>query len=118
MLVIRLTRIGKKNQPSFRLVVVDKRVSASAGKAAEILGTYNPLTKAKTFKKERILYWISKGAQPSASVTNLLINEKILEGKKVANHNKKKGGETPAPAATPAAPAAPEVPATPATPAQ
>ena len=117
MLVIRLTRIGKKNQPSFRLVVVDKRVSASAGKSVEILGTYNPLTKGKTFKKERILYWISKGAQPSASVNNLLVTEKIIEGKKVASHNKKKGGEAPAPVAAPAAPAAPEAPVAPATPA-
>ncbi len=83
MLTIRLTRKGKKNQPFFKVVVIDKRRSASGGRAVEILGYVDPLTKRKSLKKERILYWISKGAQPSDTIHNLLISEKIIEGKKI-----------------------------------
>ena len=83
MLVIRLTRKGKKNQPFFRVVVTDKRKSSKAGRALEDLGYVDPLTKRKNLKKERILYWISKGAQPSESIHNLLVAEKIIEGKKI-----------------------------------
>lgn len=83
MLVIRLTRRGKKNQPFFRIVVIDKRRSAKGGKAVEILGYLNPLTKKKSLNKERILYWLKNGAQPSATIHNLLISEKIIEGKKI-----------------------------------
>ena len=90
MLVIRFTRIGKKNQPSYRIVVVDKRKSSRAGSCIEILGTYNPFTKKKTLKNDRIKYWISKGAQPSVSIHNLLVREKVIEGKKIATHAKSK----------------------------
>ena len=89
MLVIRYTRIGKKNQPSFRVVLVDKRRSSKAGRSIEILGTHNPTTKRTTLKKERILYWISKGAKPSPSINNLLVKEKVVEGKKIAKHKTK-----------------------------
>ena len=65
MLTIRLTRKGKKNQPFFRVVLVDKRKSSKAGSFVEDLGYKNPLTKKVSLNKERILYWISKGAQPS-----------------------------------------------------
>jgi len=83
MLVIRLTRKGKKNQPFFRVVVADKRRSAKGGRTVEDLGYKNPLTKKISLKKERILYWISKGAQPSATIHNLLVSEKIIEEKKI-----------------------------------
>jgi small subunit ribosomal protein S16 len=83
MLTIRLTRKGKKNQPFFRVVLVDKRKSSKGGRSLEDLGYKNPLTKKVSLKKERILYWISKGAQPSESIHNLLISEKIIEGKKI-----------------------------------
>lgn len=112
MLTIRLTRKGKKNQPFFRVVVIDKRRTASAGRAVEDLGYVDPLKKRKSFKKDRILYWISKGAQPSASIHNLLVSEKILDAKKikVSNIGKKKRAEIAAAkvaAATPKAEAAP-----------
>lgn len=83
MLTIRLTRKGKKNQPFFRVVVIDKRRSSKGGRAVEVLGYVDPLTKKKSIKKERVQYWLSKGAQASATVHNLLIQEKIIEGKKV-----------------------------------
>ncbi len=83
MLTIRLTRRGKKNQPFFRVVVIDKKRSASGGRAVEELGYVDPLTKRKSLKKDRILHWIKNGAQPSATIHNLLISEKIIEGKKI-----------------------------------
>ena len=100
MLTIRLTRKGKKNQPFFRVVVIDKRRTASGGVAVEDLGYVDPLTKRKNFKKDRILYWISKGAQPSASIHNLLVSEKIIDAKKIVKKSKKSTKE-----ATPATPA-------------
>jgi small subunit ribosomal protein S16 len=82
MLTIRLTRKGKKNQPFFRVVLVDKRQSSKSGKAVENLGFVDPLTKKKNFKKDRILYWISKGAKPSDTIHNWLVSEKIIDAKK------------------------------------
>jgi small subunit ribosomal protein S16 len=86
MLTIRLHRIGKTNRPSFKMVVVDKRISAAAGKFREEVGSVNRIAKQINLNKERIIYWISKGAQPSPSVNNILVSQKVIEGKKIANH--------------------------------
>ncbi len=106
MLVIRLFRVGKKNQPSFKIVVTDKRRSTRAGRFVEEVGFYNPQTKEKVLKSERLKYWISVGAKPSATIQNLLISEKITEGKKIPVHKKAKEKEktssAPAPAPAPA----------------
>lgn len=93
MLVIRLLRVGKKNQPAFKIVVVDKRRSSKSGRFLEEVGFYNPLTKEKVLKTDRIKYWLSKGVQPSPTVHNLLVKEKILEGKKKPVHKKAKKKE-------------------------
>lgn len=90
MLVIRFLRTGKKNQPSFKIVVTDKRNPPRGGRFVEIVGFWNPLTKEKILKQDRIKYWLSVGAKPSATVYNLLIREKILEGKKIPVHKTKK----------------------------
>lgn len=90
MLTIRLTRKGKKNQPFFRIVVIDKRRSSKGGRAVEALGYVDPLTKRKSINKERVLYWIKTGAQPSPTVHNLLITEKIIEGEKIKLTKKSK----------------------------
>jgi len=83
MLRIRFLRRGKKNRPFFKIVVVERKSPPRTGKFIEDVGFYNPLTKERKLKAERIKYWISKGAQPSSVVHNLLISEKILEGKKI-----------------------------------
>ena len=83
MLTIRLTRKGKKNQPFFRVVIIDKRSSTKGGRAVEDLGYVDPLKKRKSFNKERIQYWISKGAQTSATIHNMLVTEKIIDEKKI-----------------------------------
>jgi len=90
MLAIRLFRTGKKNQPSFKIVVVDKRKASVRGSYVEEVGFWNPLTKEKILRPERVKYWLSVGAKPSDTVYNLLVGEKILEGKKVPLHQVKK----------------------------
>ncbi len=93
MLVIRFFRIGKKNQPSFKIVVTDKKNPPVGGRFVEEVGFWNPLTKEKVLKKERINYWLSVGAKPSPKVYNLLIGEKILVGEKIPVHKKTKEKE-------------------------
>jgi small subunit ribosomal protein S16 len=90
MLVIRFLRVGKRNQPAFKIVVTDKRNPPRGGRFVEEVGFWNPITKEKVLRAERIKYWLSVGAQPSESVYNLLVSEKIIEGKKIPVHKKKK----------------------------
>lgn len=84
MLMIRLQRIGRKNDPSFRMLVLEKTSSPKAGTYADLVGTYNPKTKAFTCDIEKVKEWMGKGAQLSPSLQNLLISKKLIEGKKIA----------------------------------
>jgi small subunit ribosomal protein S16 len=70
---IRMARYGKKNDPFFRMVVAD-RERPRDGKFIEVVGHYDPNNKQQKLKadKERIAYWIGKGATPSETVANLL----------------------------------------------
>ncbi|MFA5009052.1 MAG: 30S ribosomal protein S16 [Candidatus Paceibacterota bacterium] len=79
MLTIRLLRTGKKNQPSYKVVVTDKKNPPQGGRFVEEVGFYNPKTKEKNFAKDRITYWLSVGAQASDTVHNMLVNEKIID---------------------------------------
>jgi small subunit ribosomal protein S16 len=81
--MIRLQRVGRKNIPTFRVVLTDSRNSAKSGKYLEALGSYDPVHKVKEVNAERVRYWISKGAKPSETLHNLLVAQKIIEGKKV-----------------------------------
>jgi ribosomal protein S16 len=75
--------------------LAEKR-EAVKGQFIEILGNYNPRLKTKAFKTERIKYWISKGAQASPTVHNMLVSENIVSGPKVKAWRpkvKKKEGE-------------------------
>lgn len=91
MITIRLSRIGKRKQPTYRMVVQDK-LRDPWGKVFEIVGTYNPRTTPKTIKLEeaRIKEWIAKGAQCSPTVHNLLVDAKVISGEKhkATNHDK------------------------------
>lgn len=107
MLTIRLTRKGKKNQPFFRVVVIDKRRSSKGGRAVEDLGYKNPLTKKISINKERALYWISKGAKPSATIHNMFVSEKIIDAKKIHVARAKKTAEATPAAVAPATTKAP-----------
>lgn len=82
MLAIKLQRIGKKHQPSYRLVVAESR-SKMAAPPVEDLGSYNPSTKAVTLNKERTLHWIKMGAQPTVTAHNLFVKQGVLTTPKI-----------------------------------
>lgn len=83
MLMIRLQRTGKKKVASYRLVISEK-ARDTQDKYLELLGTYSPHAKENAFvpNADRIKYWLSKGAQASTTINNLLITAGIIQGKK------------------------------------
>ena len=92
MLIIRLQKVGKKHTATFRVVVTQKTAAAKR-KYLELLGNINRKTKQVSLNKDRILYWISKGAQSSATIHNLLVSQGIITGKKIPVHKKSKKTE-------------------------
>jgi small subunit ribosomal protein S16 len=129
LLRIRLSRIGKRKQPSYRIVVTDRR-NPREGAHLEIIGHYNPLTNPATItlKEDRAIHWLQVGAQPSDTAAKILSRSGIMEqagreavvwsGKQVAPGAKKRkameSGAAAPPAPAPAAAKAPpaeEVPA-------
>ncbi len=85
MLTIRLQKVGKKHTATFRIVVTQK-TAGPRRKYLELLGNINRKTKAVGLNKDRILYWISKGAQPSDTIHNLLVSQGIISGAKKPVH--------------------------------
>jgi len=79
LLRIRLQRVGKKKQPSYRIVVADARAPRD-GAFKEVIGHYNPLTDPATvtIKEDRALYWLERGAQPSPTAASLLAKKGLL----------------------------------------
>lgn len=75
MVRIRLTRVGAKKQPSYRVIVADQR-SARDGRFLEIIGHYNPRQDPSevVINEERALFWLKQGAQPSDAVARMLRN--------------------------------------------
>ncbi len=111
MLAIKLQRVGRKHQPSYRLVVAERR-SKMAAPPVEDLGSYQPGTKAAAFDKDRVSYWLGVGAQPTVTVHNMLVAQGIVAAPKRAVKMKKIAAQAPAaaeavvPAATTEAPTA------------
>ncbi|MEK7627174.1 MAG: 30S ribosomal protein S16 [Patescibacteria group bacterium] len=89
MLKIRLQRVGRKNFPSFRVVLVEHKRPVK-GKFLELLGFYNPLLKQKGLKKDRINYWLSQGVTVSPTIHNLLAQEGVISDKKIKAWRPKK----------------------------
>lgn len=83
MLSIRLSRVGKKKAPIFRVLVQPKTRDPWA-KSTEILGHYNPRSKELVVAADRVKHWIASGAECTESVWNLFIDHKFVEGKKIA----------------------------------
>ena len=98
MLIIRYFRTGKRNQPFFKLVVIDRKKAPRGGRFVEELGFVNPLTKETSIDAERAKHWISQGAQPTITVHNLFVSKGIIEGKKTPAHKLRKGAKAAAPA--------------------
>ena len=103
MLKIRLTKVGRKHEPVYRIIVVDSRNAAKAGKYLEMLGSHNPRLHKTEIKNERVLHWLSKGAQPSDTVHNLLIRQGVVKGKKRNVVSRAKSSATAANSSKPAA---------------
>src|SRR6056297_1495110 len=82
MLKIRLLRVGKRNQPFYKIVVTDKKNPPQGGRFKEQVGTLDPVNNNQNLKEDRIKYWLSVGAQPSKRINNLLIEEGLMEGEK------------------------------------
>ena len=76
MLMIRLARVGARKQPHYRIVVIEKE-RARNGRPVEVVGIYNPRTDPASVevRRERVDYWVSKGAQVSDTVTRLLAKQ-------------------------------------------
>jgi len=122
LLRIRLSRIGKRKQPSYRIVVTDQR-HPREGAHLEIIGHYNPLTNPATItlKEDRAIHWLQVGAQPSDTAAKILTRSGIMEqagrkavvwsGKQAAPGAKKRKAMESAAAAPPPAPVAAAPPA-------
>ena len=82
MLRMRLKRVGKKNQPSFRVIVTDGSKGPKTGRVVENIGFYNPKTKEKVLNAERASHWMGVGAQPSDTVHNMLVDAGVVKTKK------------------------------------
>ena len=100
MLMIRLQRVGRKNDPSFRVVVVNHREAAQTGKVIEVVGSYDPRVDRTELKADQIKKWISQGAQVSGTVNNILVKKGIIEGKTTDVSSKKLGKKATAAIAT------------------
>lgn len=89
MIKLRLQRRGKKNYATYRVVAADQHAPIQ-GKFLADLGSYNPHTKAFLVKADLVSTWMSKGAQPSATVHNLLVSHNLLAAEKVRSWRPKK----------------------------
>jgi len=84
MLMIRLQRVGKKNEPTFRVVLTDSKNGPKSGKFLEILGSYDARDKNESkVDADRVKELVAQGAQLSDTVHNFLINKGVIEGKKI-----------------------------------
>ena len=105
MLKIRMQRTGRKHEPTYRLVLADSKSSAKSGKYLEMLGSYDSRHGDKiNLNAERVTHWISVGAQVSPTVHNLLVDKKVITGKKINNLPLKKPVKKEEVAEEPAAP--------------
>lgn len=75
---LRLTRMGSKKRPTYRIVASDSRVKRD-GQYLELVGTYNPISKETKINEEVALKWLATGAQPSDTVRNLLSKAGVMK---------------------------------------
>ena len=82
MLMLRLQRIGRRNEAHFKMVVIEKTKGPKSQKYVDIVGSYNPKLGRVQIDEEKAKKWISQGVQPSDTVYNMLVSKGIIEGKK------------------------------------
>ena len=80
---MRLQRVGRKHEPSFRLVLTDSKNSTKSGRFKEILGSFDPRKSTDAFKVDRVKHWLSKGTAITDTVHNLFVTHKIIDAKKI-----------------------------------
>ncbi len=81
MLKIRLQRIGRRNRSAFRIVVIEHTRAPKSGDYIERVGSWDPNNDNVVLLEDKIKHWLSKGAQPTDTVYNLLVKNNIIEGK-------------------------------------
>ena len=80
---MRLQRVGRKNDPSYRIVVTDKRTGPKSNKHVAIIGSYNPKMSHIQLDVDAAKDWLSKGVQPSDTVHNILVKQKVIDAKTI-----------------------------------
>ena len=83
MLMMRLQWVGRKNDPAYRIVVTDKRTGVGSDKHVDRLGSYNPKLNHIQLDAEKAKEWLSKGVQPSDTMHNVLVSQKVIDAKKI-----------------------------------
>ncbi len=78
---MRLTRMGDKKSPFYRVVVIDSH-KARDGQYVDLVGTYNPLNEELNLDVEKAKKWIDNGVQPTETVRTLLVRKNVLEPRK------------------------------------
>jgi small subunit ribosomal protein S16 len=82
MLMMRLQRVGRRNDPSYRIVVTDKRTGPKSDKHVDRIGSYNPKLNHIQLDADKAKEWLAKGVQPSDTMYNLLVSQNVIEGRK------------------------------------
>ncbi len=90
MLKMRLQRIGRKNAPTYRVVVVDSRQGVGSGKFIDMIGSYEPKGGAIRIDGDKAKEWLSKGVQASPTVHNMLVTQKVITAAKITVQAPKK----------------------------
>ena len=78
---MRLTRMGDKKSPFYRIVVIDSH-KARDGQYVDLVGTYNPLKEELNLDVDKAKKWIANGVQPTETVRTLLVRKNVIEDKK------------------------------------
>ena len=81
--MMRLQRVGRKNDPAYRIVVTDKRTSVSSDSHVDRIGSYNPKLGTVILDKEKAAHWLAQGVQPSGTMHNMLVSQGVLNAKKI-----------------------------------
>ncbi|MGI5827349.1 MAG: 30S ribosomal protein S16 [Patescibacteria group bacterium] len=92
MLTIKLSKLGKKNHKLFRVIITEKGRDPY-GRALEVLGSYDQYQKKLAVKNDRVTYWLSKGAQMTSTVNNLLVTQGVIDREKIIPNKKTKSSE-------------------------
>ncbi len=82
MLKLKLQRVGRKHDPSYRVVVTEHTTGPKSNKHVEIVGHYDTIRKTTVLKDDRIKYWLEKGVQPTDTVHNILVTNGIIKADK------------------------------------